>query len=118
MEVGEKKLRYERKKETYETRAAREYRKVPSKRLVARLGLKEFDCKAPMTEANLNVNDVHIALGQSVGAPCEPVVSVGDQVAVGQMIGKIPDGKLGAPVHASISGRVLSITDRYIEIGG
>lgn len=118
MEVGEKKLRYERKKETYETRAAREYRKVPSKRLVARLGLKEFDCKAPMTEANLNVNDVHIALGQSVGAPCEPVVSVGDQVTVGQMIGKIPDGKLGAPVHASISGRVLSITDRYIEIGG
>ena len=26
--------------------------------------------------------------------------------------------KLGIPVHASISGRVLSITDRYIEIGG
>ena len=34
------------------------------------------------------------------------------------MIGKIPDGKLGAPIHASIAGKVLSITDRYIEIGG
>ena len=34
------------------------------------------------------------------------------------MIGQIPEGKLGAPIHASISGNVLSITDQYIEIGG
>ena len=38
--------------------------------------------------------------------------------AVSRFNFEIPDGKLGAPVHASISGRVLSITDRYIEIGG
>lgn len=117
-EVTEKKLRYEPKKETYETRTAREYRKVPSKRLIARLGLTSFDCKAPMTDTDLKVPTVHIALGQCVGAPCEPVVSIGDHVKVGQIIGKIPDGKLGAPVHASIDGKVLSITDRYIEIGG
>ncbi len=117
-EVTEKKLRYEPKTETYKTRTAREYRKVPSKRLIARLGLTSFDCKAPMTDMDLQVTTVHIALGQCVGAPCEPVVSIGDHVKVGQIIGKIPDGKLGAPVHASIDGKVLSITDRYIEIGG
>ena len=117
-EVMEQKLRYERKTEEYETRAAREYRKVPSKRLVARLGLTAYDCKAPMVDTDLKVNNVHIALGQCVGAPCEPVVAVGDHVEAGQMIGKIQEGKLGAPIHASISGKVLSITDRYIEIGG
>ena len=114
----EQKLRYERKTEQYETRAAREYRKVPSKRLVARLGLTAYDCKAPMVDTDLKVNNVHIALGQCVGAPCEPTVAVGDHVEAGQMIGKIQEGKLGAPIHASISGKVLSITDRYIEIGG
>ena len=117
-EVSQQKLRYERKTETYETRSAREYRKVPSKRLIARLGLTAFDCKAPMTDTGLEVKNVHIALGQCVGAPCEPIVSVGDHVEAGQMIGKIQDGKLGAPVHASISGNVLSIADGYIEIGG
>ena len=116
-EVTAQKLRFERKTENYETRSAREYRKVPSKRLIARLGLTEFDCKAPMTDANLDVKNVHIALGQCVGAPCEPIVAVGDHVEAGQMIGKIQDGKLGAPVHASISGNVLSIADGYIEIG-
>ena len=117
-EVSQQKLRYERKTETYETRSAREYRKVPSKRLIARLGLTAFDCKAPMTDTGLEVKNVHIALGQCVGAPCEPIVAVGDHVEAGQMIGKIQDGKLGAPVHASISGNVLSIADGYIEIGG
>lgn len=118
MEVTEKKLRFERKKETYETRPARDWRKVPSKRLVARLGLTQFDCKAPMADTDLEVKNVHIALGQCVGAPCEPAVAVGDAVEAGQMIGRIQEGKLGAPVHASISGKVLSITDGYIEIGG
>ena len=117
-ECGEKKLRYERTTENYETRSAREYRKVPSKRLIARLGLKEFDCKAPMVDTDLKVDHVQIMLGQCVGAPCEPVVAVGDTVTAGQMIGKIQDGKLGAPVHASISGKVLNVTDQYIEIGG
>lgn len=117
-EVTEKKLRYERKTETYQTRPSREYSKVPSKRLVARLGLKEYDCKAPMSDVDLHVENVHIALGQCVGAPCEPIVAVGDHVEAGQMIGQIPEGKLGAPIHASISGNVLSITDQYIEIGG
>ena len=118
MEAMDNKLRYERKKENYEVRSAREYRKVPSKRLVARLGLTAYDCKAPMIDTDLKVDHVHIALGQCVGAPCEPIVAVGDEVKAGQMIGKIQDGKLGAPIHASISGKVLSITDRYIEIGG
>ena len=53
-----------------------------------------------------------------MGAPCGPSGAVGVEVKAGQMIGKIQDGKLGAPIHASISGKVLSITDRYIEIGG
>lgn len=110
--------RYQSEKQEYQSRPAREYRKVPSKRLIARLGLMAFDCKAPFTDIKLDVKRVCIALSQCVGAPAEPVVAVGDSVKAGDMIGKIPEASLGAPVHASIDGRIISIGSGYIEIGG
>ena len=59
---------------------------------------------------------VYISLHQHVGAPCEAIVSKGDTVKVGQKIG---DSKafLSAPVHASVSGVVKSITKMYTSDG-
>ena len=51
---------------------------------------------------------VVIPMQQHIGAPCEPVVKVGDEVAVGQLIGDVPGG-LGCPVHSSVSGTVTKI---------
>jgi len=49
-----------------------------------------------------------IPLIQHTGAPCEPIVKVGDKVKVGTKIGD--SGKfVSSPVHSSISGTVLSI---------
>lgn len=53
---------------------------------------------------------VLLSLLQHVGAPCRPLVDVGDEVRVGQMIGDNPDA-LCAPVHASVSGTVSAIRD-------
>ncbi len=55
---------------------------------------------------------VRIPLHQHVGAPCEPLVKVGDTVKVGQKIGD-SKASTSAPVHASISGTVKSITKIY-----
>lgn len=53
---------------------------------------------------------VVIPLLQHIGAPCEPLVSVGDQVLRNQKIG---DGQgLCVPVHASVSGTVVDISPR------
>lgn len=50
---------------------------------------------------------VMIPLRQHIGAPCTPLVQVGDHVKVGQKIG---DGQgLCVPVHASVSGTVVDI---------
>lgn len=49
---------------------------------------------------------VIIPLQQHIGAPCKPLVSKGDMVCVGQMIGE-PVGFVSAAVHASVSGRVV-----------
>lgn len=59
---------------------------------------------------------VIIPLSQHIGAPCEPLVKVGDKVLRGQKIG---DGEgLCVPVHASISGTVVAIEPRPHPGGG
>ena len=53
---------------------------------------------------------VVIPLQQHIGAPCQPLVSVGEKVLLGQKIG---DGEgLCVPVHASVSGTVVAIEPR------
>lgn len=53
---------------------------------------------------------VVIPMQQHIGAPCKPLVAVGDRVLRGQKIG---DGEgLCVPVHASVSGTVVAIEQR------
>ncbi len=114
--LAENKIRYTSAKERYGARNNREYRQVPSKRLIARLGLTKFDLPAPMSDETVFPSEVWIARRQHVGAPADPMVCVGDRVEAGQMIGGIPQGSLGAPVHASIAGCVTGIDNDYIAI--
>ena len=52
-----------------------------------------------------------IALSQHTGTPCEPLVSVGYKVKIGQKIGD-SQSFITAPVHSSISGEVIAIEER------
>ena len=59
---------------------------------------------------------VVIPMVQHIGAPCTPLVQVGDRVKKGQKIG---DGEgLCVPVHASVSGTVVAIEPRPHTRGG
>jgi electron transport complex protein RnfC len=49
-----------------------------------------------------------IPLQQHIGAPCQPLVKVGDLVKMGQKIGE-SKSFVSAPVHASVSGKVKAI---------
>ena len=51
---------------------------------------------------------VAIPLQQHIGAPCKCLVSKGDRVLAGMMIGE-PVGFVSAAVHASVSGRVVDV---------
>ena len=59
---------------------------------------------------------VVIPMSMHFGAPCTPIVSVGDYVKVGQKIGEFKG--LGAPIHASVSGKVVAIEPRPYSMGG
>ncbi|HJF56184.1 MAG TPA: SLBB domain-containing protein [Anaerotruncus colihominis] len=105
------------RKEVY-TRADRSIddKKLPVKRLIARMGLERYDVDAPLSEKLLPTGQVRIMLRMGVGAPSVPVVGVGDKVRKNTLIADIALGKLGVKMHASISGTVTAVTDSYIEI--
>ena len=50
-------------------------------------------------------------LSMHLGAPATPVVEVGDTVKVGQKIGEAA-GFISAPIHSSVSGKVIAVEDR------
>ncbi|MBQ7001123.1 MAG: electron transport complex subunit RsxC [Oscillospiraceae bacterium] len=59
---------------------------------------------------SITPKQVVIPMQQHIGAPCTPLVAVGDRVLRGQKIG---DGEgLCVPVHASVSGTVVAIEPR------
>jgi electron transport complex protein RnfC len=49
---------------------------------------------------------------QHIGAPNTPLVSVGDNVSIGQKIADSKE-KISAPVHSPISGKVIKISNEY-----
>jgi electron transport complex protein RnfC len=51
---------------------------------------------------------VIIPMSMHIGAPCEPIVKVGDIVDMGQMVGEAK-APVSAPVHASVSGKVTAV---------
>ena len=114
--LAEQGIKYQPVQMELKPRSAREYRLIPSKRLVAKIGLTAFDKPAPLTEVEFRPEHIRIALRQHIGAPAIPVVSVGEQVRAGQLIGKIPDNSLGAAVHASMAGTVREIKEHSIVI--
>lgn len=95
-------------------REDRELRKIPTDRLVARLGLskyygKHLDSDEPIV---LTPDEVEIPVKQHIGAPATAKVSVGDKVKKGDLIAEIAPDKLGANIHASFDGEVVAVSDR------
>lgn len=75
-------------------------------------GHKDLSAAAPLAAMPPPAR-VAIPLRQHIGAPCKPLVSVGDTVCMGQKIG---DGEgLCVPVHAPVSGVVVAIEDNKPE---
>ena len=59
---------------------------------------------------------VVIPMAQHIGAPCKPTVAVGDYVTMGQVVGENP-APVSAPVHASVSGKVVAVEPRPHPLG-
>ncbi len=59
---------------------------------------------------------VVLPMQQHIGAPCEPLVKIGDEVKVGQVIADT-DKFVSAPIHSSVSGKVTAIGEVKLANG-
>lgn len=99
-------------------RTMRDIHKVPSQRLVMRLGLERYNLPAPVIDTDFVPAEVRVLLQQHLGKPALPLVKPGDYVEAGQLLGDIPgDTSLGARIHAGISGIVHSIDNGILILG-
>ncbi|MCG8530364.1 MAG: SLBB domain-containing protein [Desulfovibrionales bacterium] len=100
-----------------EQTAMRPYRKVPVPRLASKIGIAEYMNIHPEFKGDYLPAQVRVPLRQHIGAPCVAQVNVGDTVTAGQLIGAVPEGALGATVHASITGTVVEVGNTIVIKG-
>jgi len=97
-------------------RALREYRKIPVKRIVNRLGISKYNREEYEFVEIPAPKKVFIGIKQHIGAPVVCVVEVGDKVTAGQVVAKAPEKALGTNIHSSVNGTVESCTEAGITI--
>jgi Na+-translocating ferredoxin:NAD+ oxidoreductase RnfC subunit len=93
-------------------------RRTPMRRLMAKLGLNEFDNVGPLVERSFHPCRVVLPLKQHAGAPAIPSVKPGDRVRVGDLLAAPAPGELGARIHASITGIVREVNAAVTIEGG
>lgn len=84
-------------------------RKTPTGRLIARLGLAQYDGKHAHACKTLEPERVTIPFQQHIGKPAVPVKSAGDTVRRGELLAQAAEG-LSVNIHASIDGVVEQVT--------
>lgn len=94
----------------------KEGRRVPLKQLMKRIDVLKYDKHTPYIEDSPKPNQVKVMLKQHVGLPAKPIVKLGAIVNEGTLIADIEEGKLGAKIHSSISGKVTHISEEFIRI--
>ena len=71
---------------------------------------KEHTANKPIQ--NLTPSKIMVyPMSQHIGAPCEPIVTKGDRVLMGQKIGEAK-AFVSVPVHSTVSGTVIAVEPR------
>ncbi|MCS3803469.1 Na+-translocating ferredoxin:NAD+ oxidoreductase RnfC subunit [Chromobacterium alkanivorans] len=92
------------------------HRLVPVSRLITRLDLDLLNHKAPLQALAYRPEKVVLPLRQHIGAAAQPCVAMGERVREGQLIAAMPQGALGAALHASVDGVVVALNAETIVI--
>ncbi|NWK56421.1 4Fe-4S dicluster domain-containing protein [Verrucomicrobiaceae bacterium N1E253] len=94
----------------------REGRKTPTKRLMAKLDILEYDRPAPVRTVDFVPKQLVLPLKQHAGAPAEAKVSVGQKVSEGELIAAPAPKNLGAIIHAPLAGVIEAVSDSSLVL--
>lgn len=89
--------------------------RTPTHRLIARLGLADFDGLHAHTCLTLTPETVYVPFRQHIGKPAVPAKQAGDRVVKGEVLGAAAEG-LSANIHASMNGVIVSIDENGARI--
>ncbi len=95
-----------------EVHPLKEYRGVPTKRLVRKLGLQNYTKKAPFQKHIKEPEKVSIPLQQHIGTLPDIIVKQGQKVKKGQVLAEAKKDALSMPIHASMDGIIVSLGER------
>ena len=110
----EKQLTFKGRPQDVKPHALASQRRIPTHRLMAKLGLTTFRNVGPLTDVPLAPARVVLPLKQHAGAPAQATVRPGERVRVGDVIACPAKDALGAVIHASLDGVVASVGDSVV----
>lgn len=90
-------------------------RRVPTGRLVARLGLIDHYHDHASECFEITPEQVFVPFRQHIGKPATPVVKVGDKVERGQLVAAAQDG-ISANIHTGLAGVVKEVASDGVLI--
>jgi Na+-translocating ferredoxin:NAD+ oxidoreductase RnfC subunit len=93
-----------------------EYRRIPTERLAARLGLSGYSALNAHKCLDIEPQEVYIPFRQHIGNPSVPCKSIGDRVACGELLACAAQNGLSANIHASIGGVIVSVDRDGVKI--
>jgi Na+-translocating ferredoxin:NAD+ oxidoreductase RnfC subunit len=102
-------MRYKGETGPFKPLEEREYRLVPSSRIVSRCNLDKYNVDAPLTTDEVRSDRLFLKLRQHIGKPAEVCVSEGDNVKEGTLLASVNYGDVGANIHSSADGVVEKI---------
>lgn len=98
-----------------EARTGVDYHKIPTERLIARLGLTEYVTHTEPELKELEPDTCEIPVSQHIGKPAVPVVQPGSHVKKGDLVAQAAEG-LSANIYTGMDGVVTGVTERGIQI--
>ena len=81
-----------------------------------RLQVEEYESETRFQNVECHPAVARIKMRQHAGQPAVPVVQEGKKVKKGQVVGRVDEASLGANIHASIDGKVRTVTPEYVDI--
>lgn len=104
------------RREITEVRSNYEDAKVSIPALVRKLYISHYVNHDIPFNGHVEVNKVRIPINKHIGAPAPVLVSLGDELKLGDVIAATPEDKLGSVYHSSLIGRVTDMGEGWIEV--